>query len=617
MRLISIDLKKCNCTHACIRACPVKAITVQKNSDHPEVNPQRCIGCGSCLNVCPTNAVSYQNDVQQTLELLKSGSKVAAIVDPSISGEFPDITDYRKFVEMIRHLGFTYVNEVSFGVDLVARAYKKLFDNFKGKYYITSNCPSVVAYVEKFFPELINNLSPLINPMTATAKVVRKQFGKDIKVVFFGPCISSKHEAHKYKDDGQVDIALTFKELRELFAEFNIKESTVEYSDFDQPIGYMGSLYPLSNGILAAAQIEQDLLEGSVFTIDGKKNMMDAVQEFNQGPEALKKHFNLFYNEGCLMGPGTSQNSQKLLRTTLVIDYAKKRLNDFDKKKWEENMKLFGDIDLSRSFQPDDQRLEKPSEEKIEEILKSVGKTAHEKSSCSACGFTSCKDFAIAVSQGLSRTDACLTYSLKNKQDYIKTLKNNNDKLRKQQQELQENEKLLKSENQKTKTQLETLSALLHNLPSAAIIVDDKLKVVESNNAFVQILGEDAALINDVIPGLIGADLKTLLPYNVYNLFNYVLQKDENIIGRDVSFNEGLLNVSVFSLKPNKIAGAVFRDMYVAEVRQEEIISRVNEVIDENLKMVQEIAFSLGEGASRTERMLNSIVETYKKIKNE
>ncbi|MFN2394449.1 MAG: hypothetical protein ABR597_02050, partial [Bacteroidales bacterium] len=183
------------------------------------------------------------------------------------------------------------------------------------------------------------------------------------------------------------------------------------------------------------------------------------------------------------------------------------------------------------------------------------------------------------------------------------------------QKELEENEKLLKSDNQKIKTQSETISSLLHNLPSAVVIVDERLKVIESNNAFINTLGEDAEMINEVIPGLIGADLKTLLPYNIYNLFNYVLQKDENIISRDINFNEGLLNISVFSLKPNKIAGAVFRDMYVAEVRQEEIISRVTEVIDENLKMVQQIAFSLGEGASSTEKMLNSIIETYKKVK--
>ncbi len=615
MQLINIDLEKCNNSHACIRACPVQAISIQKNTEYPEINHDRCIGCGSCLNVCAVNAVSYIISTEQTFDLLASEHKVAAIIDPSISGEFPDITDYRRFVEMIRTLGFDYVNEVSFGVDLTAREYNNLIKNFKGKYYITANCPSIVSYVEKFFPELVTNLTPIVTPMTATAMVVRKKFGEDIKVVYFGPCVSAKDEALRHEGLGKVDIVLTFHELREMFKKKNVKESTVEYSDFDEPIGYLGSLYPLSKGFISAADLNESIMESTIFTTDGKFNIMDAIDEFSQGPEVLKKHFNLFYNKGCLMGPGTTPDERKFLRKALVIDYAKKRLKKFDKKKWEKNMELFSDLNLSRTFNNDDQRIEMPSEEKIEEILKSVGKSTDEKSSCNACGFRSCHDFAISVSQGLSKPATCLTYSLKNKQDFIKTLKTNNEKLRKTQNELDENEKILKTENQKIKVQSETISSLLHNLPSAVVIVDEKLKVIESNSSFVNVLGEDAKLINDVIPGLIGADLKTLLPYNVYNLFNYVLQKDENILSRDVNFNEGLLNISVFSLKPNKIVGAVFRDMYVAEVRQEEIINRVTDVIDENLKMVQQIAFSLGEGASKTEKMLNSIIETYKKIK--
>jgi hypothetical protein len=48
------------------------------------------------------------------------------------------------------------------------------------------------------------------------------------------------------------------------------------------------------------------------------------------------------------------------------------------------------------------------------------------------------------------------------------------------------------------------------------------------------------------------------------------------------------------------------------EVRKEEIVARVTEAIDKNLDMVQQIGFLLGEGASETERMLNSIIQTYK-----
>ncbi|MDR4987316.1 MAG: [Fe-Fe] hydrogenase large subunit C-terminal domain-containing protein [Bacteroidales bacterium] len=613
MQTILIDHNKCSKSYACIRVCPVKAISLRTKDGMPVVNHSRCIGCGSCLDVCASDAVSHYSDLDMVVEMLQSDHKVAAIVDPTISGEFPDITDYRKFVEMIRKLGFGFVNEVAFGVDLIAQKYRELLSDFKGKYYLLASCPSLVSYVEKFFPELIDNLTPMVNPMTAMAKVVRATYGEDLKVVFIGPCLSAKYDAQLPEDTGKVDAVLTFKELRDLFDRFKIKESKVEYSDFDPPIGYLGSLYPISNGILQAAGIDESMLKGKVITVEEKNPMMDAVDEFNRHPESLKRHFNIFYHAGCLTGPGTTDKSNQFLRRSLVKDYVNKRLKKFDKKQWEKEMERYTGLDLRRSFVKDDQRLPEPGNEAVEEIMKSLGKRIEETASCNACGFRSCRDFAVSVSQGLSRPEMCLNYSVNSKQEYIKTLKINNEKLKKQQEQLLEQEKTLRDDYQKIKQRAETTSSLFKNLPSAAVIVDEKLKVIESNDSFIKVLGEDAEMINEVIPGLVGADLKTLLPFNIYNLFSYVLENNENITGKDVTHNDRLLNVSIYSLKPNKIVGGVLRDMYVAEVRQEEIINRVGEVIDENLKMVQKIAFSLGEGASTTERMLNSIIETYRK----
>ena len=52
--------------------------------------------------------------------------------------------------------------------------------------------------------------------------------------------------------------------------------------------------------------------------------------------------------------------------------------------------------------------------------------------------------------------------------------------------------------------------------------------------------------------------------------------------------------------------------MYMPEVYKEQIITRMNEVIDQNFDMVQKIAFLLGEGAAKTEQMLNAIIESHK-----
>lgn len=616
--IVEILKDKCNLSYSCVRVCPVNAIEVKSNRDYAHVIPDRCIGCGSCTSVCPENAIIYRDSTTEAKELLKSKEKKIAIVAPSISGEFHDITDYRKFVQMIKQLGFDYVNEASFGADIIALKYAELFKNSKGKYYITSACPVVVSYVEKFQPEILDNLAPLVSPMIATAKIVRKLYGDNTKVVYIGPCIDSKDEAAGFNDDGKIDSVLTFHELRQLFEEFKITESKLEYAEFDAPIGYKGSLFPIANGLLQAADISEDLLTGNVISAEGKMNMINATRQFTKNIDTIKKHFNLYYCEGCLMGPGTTKGGEKFIRRTRVTDYANKRLKKFDKKKWEKEIEKFWDLDYSRTFKNDNQRIEMPSEERINEILKAIGKEGKDPDlGCNACGYNTCRDFAVAVAKGLAKADMCLTYSLRNRHDYIKALKSTNEKLAQTQQALQESEKIAQKEKQSAKEASETIGKMLQKLPSSVVIINQDLKIIHSNNSFIEMLGEEAKSIDEVIPGLVGADLKTLLPFNIYNMFSHVFSTGENILNRDIHIEDNLLNLSVFTIRKNKIVGAVFRDMYSPEVRKEEVIKRVTEVIDKNLSMVQKIGFLLGEGASETEQMLNSILELYKMNKKE
>jgi len=588
---------------------------VDVGTGYPTIIPERCIGCGSCFRACSPVAISYRSSVEETKLLLSSGDKVAAICDPTISGEFHDITDYRKFVEMIRLLGFAYVSEVSFGVDLVAAKYRELFDNFKGKYHISANCASVVAFIEKYHPELIKNLAPIVSPMVATAKVIRQKYGQEVRIVFIGPCISTKDEALKFSGDAKIDSVLTFVELRQLFNEFNIRESQLEFSEFDPPLGYKGSLYPISNGILQAAGVNEDLLTGCVINTEGRNNMLDAVKEFESRIDLIRRNFNIFYDEGCLMGPGTSFGGEKFLRMTLVTDYANKRLLTFDKQTWDKEVSSYANLDLTRQFEPDDQRLPLPEEEKIEEVLKMINREGHKDNEigCESCGYSNCRDLAIAISQGLATTEMCHIFSGHNRQEYIRTLRNANESLAKTKAALKESEEKAKHEQEAQKESSEIITTMLQNLLSGVVIVDDDLKIYQSNKAFIRIVGEEAAMIDEVIPGLVGADLKTLLPVHFYKMFSYVLSSDEPIENRDVQYGDNKLGVSIFPIRSHKYVGGILRDMYTPEVRKEQIITRLTEVVDENFDMVQKIAYLLGEGASKTEQMLNTVIESFKK----
>jgi len=53
--------------------------------------------------------------------------------------------------------------------------------------------------------------------------------------------------------------------------------------------------------------------------------------------------------------------------------------------------------------------------------------------------------------------------------------------------------------------------------------------------------------------------------------------------------------------------------MYTPEVRKEQVVNRLKEVIDENSIWCRRIAILLGESAARTEQMLNSVIESHQK----
>jgi iron only hydrogenase large subunit-like protein len=611
--IIKISEEKCKICYSCVRECPVKAIKVTSGVQIPVVVAERCIGCGTCVNVCTPLAISYRSEKELVKELLTNHHNVVASIDPSIASEFPDITDYRKFVRMLKQLGFKQAYEVSFGVDLVARQYKKLVENFRGKYFITANCPVVVAYIEKFHPELVNNIAPIVSPMIAMARVIRKKIKSDVKIVQLGPCVGAKDEARLYDEDKTVDAVLTFIELRELFEEYGISESTLEYSHITEPLGYTGSLYPISNGIIQAADISENLLENTIITGDGKTPMVHYMKAFEKNIDAINSHFNMFFCKGCLMGPGTSKGQNRLERRTLVVDYANKRIKTLDKASWENNVKNYSDIDFSRSFETNYQRLPEPNQDKITEILRSIEKFRPEDEvDCGACGYTTCKEFAIAVAKGLTIPEMCITFSFKNQQNYIKSLKVTNEKLAHMQAALKESERQARTEHDAAKEASETTTAMLQKLRAGIVFVDKNLKIIQANDSFIDLLGEDAKEINEVVPGLVGADMKSLLPSAFSNIVNFVLNSNEEVTNRDVQTESGLLNISVFPIKKGKIAGAILRDLYQPEVRKAEVISRVSEVIDKNLEMVQKIGFLLGEGASETEKMLNSIIQSYK-----
>ena len=431
---------RCRICYTCVRECPAKAISISKSQ--AIVVPERCIGCGNCLRVCSQKAKRMISSIEEVEALLKSGASVAACIAPSFPVEFQADFDFRVLVGMVRALGFDNVTEVAFGADLVADRYREAMILNKGRQYIATTCPAIVGYVERYHPDLIPFLSPIVSPMVAMSRVLRSLHGPDLKVVFVGPCVAKKAEALDPDVVGGPDAVLTFTELREMLERTGLSPANVEPSDFDPPQPRRGSLFPISRGLLQAAEIHEDLLTNDVVATDGLHNFMNALNEFAAGGMEANL-VELLSCNGCIAGPGLSSQENLFQRRARVSHYTRYRERTQDPEQWQKTIDHFANLDLTRTYRSLDQRVTEIDESSIADIMRRMGKqSAEDELNCGACGYPSCREHAIAVHKGLAESEMCLPYVISDHLKTILELSHLNDRLATTQETLMHSERL-------------------------------------------------------------------------------------------------------------------------------------------------------------------------------
>ncbi len=430
---------RCRICYTCVRTCPAKAIRISKSQ--AEVVAERCIGCGNCIQVCSQKAKRIVSTLYEVETLLKSGERVAACIAPSFPVEFQDEMDFRVLVGMLRKMGFAKVVEVAFGADLVAERYRQLLCEQPRSQFIATTCPAIVNFVERYQPELVPFLSPIVSPMVAISRALRF-LEPGIKVVFVGPCVAKKTEAADPDIDGRPDVAITFRELRYLFLRWSIRPERVVPSDFDPPHPSLGGLYPVTRGFLQSACIPEDLLANEVVATDGLKGFTSMLEEFANGTMEARL-LELLSCNGCIAGPGLSSEESLFKRRARVSHYTRYRENQLDHQEWQRSVDRFVSLDLMRRFTPKDQRWQPLEMPALNEIMKRMGKysEAHELN-CGACGYHTCREHALAIAKGFAESEMCLPFVIDTNLSTIRKLTQANEKLASAQETLMHSERL-------------------------------------------------------------------------------------------------------------------------------------------------------------------------------
>ncbi len=579
---IYTEKNNCQDCYKCIKVCPVKAIKFEDYS--ASIISQRCIWCGACVQICPSNAKRVRDDVEKLIKALRNNQNIIVSLAPSYLSEFYNLqTDV--LIAAFLQAGFKFVSETALGAELVAQKAKDWFDSQNEGVYFSSCCPTTVQLIRKYYPQYTQNISPVASPVEAHATYLKKLY-PDYKVCFVGPCIAKKTELDL--KDNKLDYVLTFHEVMSLFEQLGIDFEFVHPQGnerFEPMKAGLGNLYPIDGGMLVnMIQEQKEIASARCFTFGGHEHFssekdcyltvsgVDKVREVLEDFDNFDKSKKYFIEilgcqGGCVKGPATLKKSSTLIKRTHVIDKTTQYNED------PHYAQLFA-TNISTDFNSIEPFLQKNYTQKdIIQILKRVNKISDKDYlNCGGCGYDNCKSFAIALLDGLAENDMCVSYMRKVARD---------------------------------KTNI-----LLKKMPQGVVLVDETMKIVQANEKFALTLGQEMKELYDLKPGLAGLDITKELSFHKY--FSSVLHTCSDVIEQDVRDGENFYNLSVFSVQDHLLVCGIIENMHAPEVRKDIVLTRTRDVINQNMKVVQKIAFLLGENASYTESMLNSIVESHK-----
>lgn len=604
----------CQDCYKCVRRCPVKAIKIEDGS--AMIVPDLCIACGTCYRVCPAKAKQARNDLTRAKHLVQSGKDVYVSLAPSWITEFEGVSR-EQMIAAIRRLGFRGVSETALGAEEVSANIAGLLDkaanealqvsaapdmsqtacgekdedasaehspertsgvredtstgevpqvSAANRLFISTACPAVVEYINKYVPERTANLTKLTSPLLAHCRLLKTALGKDIEVIFIGPCIAKKIEADRHPD--LLSLSLSFTDLRQWLKDENIALKDIHTSVFDKFVmskAEEGAAYPVEGGMIETLKPYEQSQKAYLMQITGIENIKRELKNIRE--EALDRPIFiecLACEGGCVNGPCTSSKKSGLEKRVEIL-----KESDFSGLAG----KRSPSVDITLDYASEAIVQPEHDETDIKRVLASIGKySIEDEINCGGCGYNTCRNFAKALLDGKAEPEMCVSHM-------------------KQQAQRKAN-------------------ALLRCIPSPIVIANAKLSIMEYNDKFVETFwneNEHADIYDQ--NNLHGADLRDFI--NFTNLFSASLDLEQDIHREHVRFNDKLFDVVVFNIDKKQIVGGIIEDVTNMEMKKEQIAEKAKEVIHKNLATVQQIACTLGEHMAETEVLLRSIAKDF------
>jgi len=556
----------CQDCYRCLRECPVKAITVQNGAAAVELD--RCIFCGTCIDVCPAQAKAVRDDLGIVKDLLAKKPKVVASVAPSHAVAFP--FGKNAVAAALLRLGFSAVSETALGANIVSRS---VADWMRSSHeagsmpplIISTACTAIVMLIRKHYPRLVPYLSTICSPVVAHSRYLKKKYGPETGIVFFGPCPAKKAELGE--EGCELDAVLSFSDLLQWTAASNIdmqKIVPLEQEQSETLPGSDGALYPIEGGMIESIRKYGPLPDVEMLTISGLDSVNAILDDVK--PEELTRPVFLELlscKSGCINGVCMPQSGKLLAKRAQVQVYAQS-LDNFKTQTTT--------VETTVHYAPMPFDNEDFSGDQLHSALERIGKhSLQDEINCGGCGYVSCRQFAQAMLHHRAEPAMCVSYM---------------------------RELALKKAN-----------ALMQSMPAGVVIVDKELRIIECNLRFVQIALPELVDHFKETQTLSEMKLSKLARFHKY--FSAVLTTGQSIPEKQIKLRDRIISISVFPIETARLAGGIIQDITQPAVRKERIINQAREVSRRQLTMVQQIASLLGENAADSETLLSEIIASF------
>jgi len=402
---VSLVKDKCMGCTTCLRHCPTEAIRIKDGK--ATINSDRCIDCGECIRVCPHGAKRAECNELSNLNTFKYRIALPA---PTLYGQFNELDDIDYLLQGLLDLGFDDVYEVSQAAEIVSE-YTRLYlqrENIK-KPVISSACPVIARLIALRFPDLKENLLPILPPIEVAAILAREKAKKnhpelsdsDIGVCFISPCPAKtsyvKNGFGSYKSN--VDMVVSISDLYFMLLSVMKREKT------PLPVsrtGMIGVSWATSGGESTA------IFNDKYLAADGIENVIDILEKIDN--ESIP---NLEFVElnacpgGCVGGVMTVENpfiaKARLQTLRRYLPVSQNFLSDEDR---------FIPKDYVLSDLPEYKPMTLLSEnflesmrmmaeiQKIKDILPGTD--------CGSCGAPNCRALAEDIVKGEASIDSCV-----------------------------------------------------------------------------------------------------------------------------------------------------------------------------------------------------------------